>query len=160
MDQESLPYHLKSDVHVHSVCAQQNRDSIQRIREQSMQEERAIEEQMDFAMLSSAIELAVMMKTCISVFPDWVWKNKKCGITVHFPMRSSMQELTIQLLQLKNRSAWSKRSLILTSGAVLISSPKKTQMTVNYCSMNWHRGLVTIRIEDSKSTLQHANNDS
>ena len=27
--------------------------------------------------------------------------NKKCGMTVHFSMRSSVQELTIQLLQLK-----------------------------------------------------------
>ena len=43
-----------------------------------MQEESAIEERMDFTMLSSAIELAVMMKACISrpsVEEQEMWDN-------------------------------------------------------------------------------------
>jgi hypothetical protein len=66
IQKESLPYHLKSDIHARSVRAQQNRDSIHTVGEQSMREESAIEERMDFALLSSAIEPVVTAKTCVS----------------------------------------------------------------------------------------------
>jgi len=78
IQKESLPYHLKSDVHARSVRAQQNRDSIRIVGEQSIQEESAIEETMDFAMLSSAIEPPVTMKPCVfrpSVEEQEMWDN-------------------------------------------------------------------------------------
>src|SRR6266571_3835195 len=60
IQKESLAYHLKSDVHAHSISVQQNRESIQAAGEQSMQEEAAIEERIDFVMLSSTIKPVVM----------------------------------------------------------------------------------------------------
>jgi len=56
IQKESLAYHLKSDFHVRSVSAQQNRESIRTAGEQSMQEESAAERRMDFIMLSSTIK--------------------------------------------------------------------------------------------------------
>jgi hypothetical protein len=55
IQKESLVYHLKSDVHACSVSAKHNRESIRAAGEWSMQEETAIEEKMDFVMLSSMI---------------------------------------------------------------------------------------------------------
>jgi len=66
IQKESITYHLKSDVHARSVRAQHDRDSIQTAGEQSLREESAIEESMDFATLSSAIEPAVMTKAPVS----------------------------------------------------------------------------------------------
>ena len=51
IQKESLAYHLKSDIHAQSVSAQQIRESIQEAGKHSMQEESAIEAQMDFVML-------------------------------------------------------------------------------------------------------------
>ena len=51
IQKESLAYHLKSDTHAQSVNAQQIRESIREAGERSMQEESAIEAQMDFVML-------------------------------------------------------------------------------------------------------------
>lgn len=62
IQKESLTYHLKSDVHARSVHAQQNRESVRAAGERSLQEESAIEEEMDFAMLPSAIEPIVITK--------------------------------------------------------------------------------------------------
>ena len=78
IQKESLPYHLQSDIHARSVRAQQNRDSIRTVGEQSMREESAIEERMDFALLSSAIEPAVTAKACVSrpsVEEQEMWDN-------------------------------------------------------------------------------------
>ena len=78
IQKESLPYHLKSDVHARSVRAQQNRDSIRMAGEQSMQEESTIEERMDFAILSSAIKPTVTMKARVSrpsVEEQEMWDN-------------------------------------------------------------------------------------
>jgi hypothetical protein len=55
IQKESLAYHLKSDVHACSVNAKHNRESIRAAGEWSMQEETAVEETMDFIMLSSMI---------------------------------------------------------------------------------------------------------
>ena len=66
IQKESLTYHLKSDIHACSVCAQQDRDSIWTAGEQSLREENTIEGSMNFATLSSAIELAVMTKAPVS----------------------------------------------------------------------------------------------
>ena len=60
IQKESLPYHLKSDIHARSVSAQQVKESIRTAGEQSMQEESAIEERMDFVMLSSTSKPMVM----------------------------------------------------------------------------------------------------
>ncbi len=48
---KGLAYHLKSDIHAQSISAQQIRKSIQEAGMHSMQEESAIEAQMDFVML-------------------------------------------------------------------------------------------------------------
>ncbi len=48
---KALLLHLKSDVHAQSVSAQHIRESIQEAGEHSMQEESAMEAQMDFVML-------------------------------------------------------------------------------------------------------------
>ena len=53
IQKESLAYHLKSDVHACSVSAKHNRKSIRAAGKWSMQEETAVEERMDFVMLSS-----------------------------------------------------------------------------------------------------------
>lgn len=58
IQKESLAYHLKSEAHARSIIAQQNRESIRTAGERSMEEESAIEERMDFAMLSSTVRLA------------------------------------------------------------------------------------------------------
>ncbi|KAF8953953.1 hypothetical protein BDZ97DRAFT_1766967, partial [Flammula alnicola] len=77
IQKESLAYHLKSDVHAHSVVAQQNRESIRTAGEQSMQEESAIEER-DFIMLSSTIKPAVTTTAPVprpSVEEQEMWDN-------------------------------------------------------------------------------------
>src|SRR5258708_38430073 len=56
IQKESLAFHLKSDVHTRSVGAQLNRESIRAAGEQSIT---AIEETMDFVMLSSIVKPAV-----------------------------------------------------------------------------------------------------
>jgi len=66
IQKESLTYHLKLDVHSCSVCALQDRDTFWTMGEQSLREESTIEESMDFAMLSSAIEPAVVTKAPVS----------------------------------------------------------------------------------------------
>ena len=66
IQKESLTYHLKSDAHACSVRALQDRDAIRTAGEQSLQEESAIEESMDFATLSSAMEPAIMTKAPVS----------------------------------------------------------------------------------------------
>lgn len=53
---ESLSSHLNTDTHICSVNAQTHRESIQTAGERSMQEEIAMEEHMDFVMLSSTIK--------------------------------------------------------------------------------------------------------
>jgi hypothetical protein len=58
IQKESLAYHLKSDLHARSIVAQRNRESIRTAGEQSMEEESAIEEGMDFVMLSSTVKPA------------------------------------------------------------------------------------------------------
>ncbi|KAJ3517709.1 hypothetical protein NLJ89_g342 [Agrocybe chaxingu] len=66
IQKESLSSHLKSDVHARSVHAKQDRDSIHSAVEQSLREESAIEERMDFATLSSTIEPAATTKAPVS----------------------------------------------------------------------------------------------
>ena len=66
IQKESLTYHLKSDVHARSVRALQDRDAIRTAGGQSLREESTIEESMDFATLSSAMEPAVMKKAPVS----------------------------------------------------------------------------------------------
>lgn len=75
---DSLTYHLKSDLHAHSVRAQEVRESNQIAREQSMREESAMEESMDFVMLSSTINAAVMVTTHVprtSLEEKEMWDN-------------------------------------------------------------------------------------
>ncbi len=75
---ESLAYHLKSEAHAYSVRAQQDRESIQTAREESMREESATEERMDFAILSSANKPVVAAKTGFprpSLEEEEMWKN-------------------------------------------------------------------------------------
>ena len=50
---ESLAYHLKSDLHARSIIAQRNRQSLHSAREQSIREEREMEEDLDFVTLAS-----------------------------------------------------------------------------------------------------------
>lgn len=50
---DSLSYHLKSDLHSRSMIAQQDRQSRQFAGEQSMREESAMEESLDFVVLNS-----------------------------------------------------------------------------------------------------------
>lgn len=59
IQKESLACHLKSEIHACSVSVRQNREAIQMAGEQAMQEESAIEERMDFVILSSTIKPAV-----------------------------------------------------------------------------------------------------
>ena len=56
IQKESLSYHLKSEAHAHCLRAQQNRESVQAARDQVIREESAVEERMEFAILSSAIK--------------------------------------------------------------------------------------------------------
>ena len=56
IQKESLAYHLKSEAHAHCLRAQQNRESVQAARDQVIREESAVEERMEFAILSSAIK--------------------------------------------------------------------------------------------------------
>lgn len=75
---ESLTYHLKSDAHAYSVRAQQDRESVQTAREESMREESATEERMDFAILSSATKPSVTVKTGLtrpSLQEEEMWDN-------------------------------------------------------------------------------------
>ena len=77
IQKESLVYHLKLDVHACSVTAKHNRESIRAAGEQSMQEEMAVEERMDFVMLSSMIKPVTAM-ACIpgpSVEEKEMWDN-------------------------------------------------------------------------------------
>jgi hypothetical protein len=60
IQKESLAYHLKSDIHASSVSVQQNKEAIRTAGEQAMQEESAIEERLDFVMLSSTIKPEVV----------------------------------------------------------------------------------------------------
>jgi hypothetical protein len=53
---ESLTYHLKSEAHARAISAQQNMELIQAAGEQSIKEEREMEQTIDFATLSSAVK--------------------------------------------------------------------------------------------------------
>lgn len=78
IQKESLAFHLKSDIHTRSVGAQLNRESIRAAGEQSMQEETAIEETMDFVMLSSMVKPAVTATARIpgpSLEEQEMWDN-------------------------------------------------------------------------------------
>jgi len=78
IQKESLAYHLKSDVHACSVSAKHNRESIRAAGEWSMQEETAVEEKMDFVMLSSMIRPEDTVKVCVlqpSVEEKEMWDN-------------------------------------------------------------------------------------
>jgi hypothetical protein len=78
IQKESLAYHLKSDVHACSVSANHNRESIRAAGERSMQEETAVEEKMDFVMLSSMIRPEVTATARVlgpSVEEKEMWDN-------------------------------------------------------------------------------------
>lgn len=55
INKSSISNHLKSDNHANSVEAQRIKESFEKAGEQTMQEERAMEVHMDFAILSSTI---------------------------------------------------------------------------------------------------------
>jgi hypothetical protein len=77
IQKESLAYHLKSDVHARSIGAQQNREDIRRVGEQSMQE-REMEERMDFVTLSSTINPSIPVMARIhkpSTEEQEMWDN-------------------------------------------------------------------------------------
>jgi len=78
IQKESLAYHLKSDVHACSVSAKHNKENIRVAGEQSMQEETAVEEVMDFVMLSSTIKPVVTVTARVpepSVEEKEMWDN-------------------------------------------------------------------------------------
>jgi hypothetical protein len=78
IQKESLAYHLKSDVHACSISAQQNRETIRVAGEQSMQEEAAIEERMDFVMLSTTKPVLLTATASVpgpSVEEKEMWDN-------------------------------------------------------------------------------------
>jgi hypothetical protein len=56
IQKESLAYHLKSDAHTRSISAQQSRELIQTAGEQSLEDESAMEQEMDFVMLSATVK--------------------------------------------------------------------------------------------------------
>lgn len=77
IQKESLAYHLKSDAHAYCLRAHQNREHIQATMEQSMREESAVEERMEF-ILASAMKPAVIMKAELSrpsVEEQEMWDN-------------------------------------------------------------------------------------
>lgn len=75
---ESLVYHLKSDAHAYSVSVQKNIGCVQSAIEQSVQEERALEESLDFVILNAASGPAVTKTACIprqSLEEKEMWDN-------------------------------------------------------------------------------------
>ena len=76
IQKESLTYHLKSDAHAYCVRAKQNREHIHATMEQSMREEIAAEERMEFAILASATKPTVTMKVSrASIEEQEMWDN-------------------------------------------------------------------------------------
>lgn len=74
----SLSNHLKSDLHACSIRAQQERDSIRMAGERSLQEEWAIEQSMDFAMLSMSTKSTATTKQPVfkpSAEEQEMWDN-------------------------------------------------------------------------------------
>jgi hypothetical protein len=62
---ESLSTHIASDIHTSSVDSQLIKESVQKAGEQSMREENAMEESMDFAILSSITQSSVTKRTSV-----------------------------------------------------------------------------------------------
>jgi hypothetical protein len=67
IQKESLAYHVKSETHARSVSAKQNEELRQTVGEQSMEEERAMEQRMDFVMLSSTAKPTVTQTVRVHV---------------------------------------------------------------------------------------------
>ena len=134
IQKESLVYYLKSDVHACSVTAKHNRESIRAAGEQSMQEEMAVKERMDFVMLSSTIKpvTATAHVPGPSVEEKEMWDN--------YLLSNEIFDAGIDhtVAKLRRGSALSPRPLILISGVVQISS-LKTQTAVGYFWTNWSK---------------------
>lgn len=78
---DSFPGHLKSNAHASCVLDQENREAIKRAHELSIQEEREIEERMDFVMLPSRPGSSIQATARIpkqSIEEREMWENYAC----------------------------------------------------------------------------------
>ena len=66
INKRSLPDHLTTDAHAYAITNKQNTESIQAAGERSMQDESAMDENMDFVVLSSTIKPTVAAPTSVS----------------------------------------------------------------------------------------------
>lgn len=110
---ESLSTHLSSDIHKISVDSQLMRESAQNAGEQSVQEECAMEESMDFAILSSVTQPVVTTKAHAShsnIEEQEMWDNYKTS-NVMFdagidPALAAVEERKRLVLEAINLDIW------------------------------------------------------
>jgi len=104
-----------------------------------MQEESAIEERIDFTMLSSAIEPAVITTKARvsrpSVEEQEMWDNSAFSNEIF----NAGIEHTAAAAEERKRLEKEATNFDLWRSADFL--PKKTQTTVNYCWMNWNRKI-------------------
>jgi hypothetical protein len=119
-----------SDHHTSSLEAQEIEKSTEKAGEQSMQEESAIEEQMDFIILSSTIQPEVAATAC----PPQQSEEEQ-GMWERYALGNKVFDAGINpiLAAAEERKRLEQEAANLIFGMAQIFSQKKTQMMVNYC---------------------------
>ena len=135
---ESLPSHLNTEAHAHSVDTKKKRESFQAAVEHSMQEASAMDENLDFVMLSLITGPAVTAVTCVSKLSaeeQEMWNNYE------FSAKTFSAGIDPALAVVEERKRLEQEATNLIYGMAMISSLKKIQMMVNNFWMNWNKKI-------------------
>lgn len=137
---ESLAYHLKSDLHARSVIAQRDRQTLQSAGEHSIRQEREMEERMDFVTLASTSALKAKIPEPKQV-PEQTVEEQTLWDNYQFSNELFNAGIDCTAAAVEERKRLEREANDFDIGTVQTFSPRKIQITVNFCWMNWSKTI-------------------